>query len=79
MGVTVLLYVRAVNGLFHCPKVLILLVSCLAADVDPFVLCLFASLAEKKRTMISARSKSALAAAKAQGVKRGGPKLAQAR
>ena len=51
----------------------------LGADVDPFILHLFAALAEKERAMIGARTKAALAAAKARGVKLGGPKLAQAR
>ena len=55
------------------------LVAELGADVDPFILHLFAALAEKERTMIGARTKAALAAAKARGVKLGGPKLAQAR
>ena len=51
----------------------------LGADVDPFILHLFAALAEKERAMISARTKAALAAAKARGVVLGGPKLAKAR
>jgi DNA invertase Pin-like site-specific DNA recombinase len=51
----------------------------LGADVDPFILRLFAALAEKERAMISARTKAALQAAKARGVKLGGPKLAKAR
>ena len=51
----------------------------LGADVDPFILHLFAALAEKERAMISTRTKAALKAAKARGVKLGGPKLAQAR
>jgi DNA invertase Pin-like site-specific DNA recombinase len=51
----------------------------LGADVDPFILHLFAALAEKERAMIGSRTKAALAAAKARGVKLGGPKLAQAR
>lgn len=55
------------------------LVAELGPDVDPFILHLFAALAEKERAMISARTKSALAAAKARGVKLGGPKLAKAR
>jgi DNA invertase Pin-like site-specific DNA recombinase len=55
------------------------LVAELGPDVDPFILHLFAALAEKERAMISARTKAALAAAKARGVKLGGPKLAQAR
>jgi len=51
----------------------------LGADVDPFILHLFAALAEKERAMISTRTKAALAAAKARGVRLGGPKLAKAR
>ena len=51
----------------------------LGSDVDPFILHLFAALAEKERSLISARTKAALAAAKARGVTLGGPKLAQAR
>ncbi len=47
--------------------------------VDPFILHLFAALAEKERAMISARTKAALAAAKSRGVALGGPKLAEAR
>jgi len=51
----------------------------LGPDVDPFILHLFAALAEKERAMISTRTKAALAAAKARGVVLGGPKLAKAR
>jgi DNA invertase Pin-like site-specific DNA recombinase len=51
----------------------------LGRDVDPFILHFFAALAEKERAMISARTKAALAAAKARGVTLGGPKLTQAR
>jgi DNA invertase Pin-like site-specific DNA recombinase len=51
----------------------------LGADVDPFILHLFAALAEKERAMISTRTKAALTAAKARGVVLGGPKLAKAR
>src|SRR3984893_7544719 len=54
------------------------LVAELGADVDPFIMHLFAALAEKERAMISARTKAALAAAKARGVKLGGPKLSEA-
>lgn len=51
----------------------------LGADVDPFILHLFAALAEKERAMIATRTRDALSRAKARGVKLGGPKLAQAR
>jgi DNA invertase Pin-like site-specific DNA recombinase len=51
----------------------------LGADVDPFILHLFAALAEKERAMIATRTRDALRRAKARGVKLGGPKLAQAR
>lgn len=44
----------------------------LGPDVDPFILHLFAALAEKERAMISKRTKAALAAARARGVKLGG-------
>jgi DNA invertase Pin-like site-specific DNA recombinase len=51
----------------------------LGADVDPFILHLFAALAEKERALIGVRTKAALAAAKARGVQLGNPKLAEAR
>jgi DNA invertase Pin-like site-specific DNA recombinase len=51
----------------------------LGADVDPFILHLFAALAEKERAMIATRTRDALARAKARGVRLGGPKLAEAR
>jgi DNA invertase Pin-like site-specific DNA recombinase len=51
----------------------------LGSDVDPFILHLFAALAEKERAMIASRTKAALRAAKARGVKLGGPKLVEAR
>ena len=44
----------------------------LGADVDPFVLHLFAALAEKERALISQRTKAGLAAAKRRGAKLGG-------
>ena len=43
----------------------------LGPEVDPFVLHLYAALAEKERALISGRTKAALAAAKAKGVKVG--------
>jgi DNA invertase Pin-like site-specific DNA recombinase len=55
------------------------LVAELGSDVGPFVLHLFAALAEKERAMISERTRRALAAAKARGVRLGGPKLPEAR
>jgi DNA invertase Pin-like site-specific DNA recombinase len=39
----------------------------LGADADPFMLHIYAALAEKERALISARTKAALAAKKAQG------------
>jgi DNA invertase Pin-like site-specific DNA recombinase len=50
------------------------LVAELGADVDPFVLHLFAALAEKERSLISTRTRQALAAAKARGITLGSPK-----
>src|ERR1700720_4181619 len=44
----------------------------LGADADPFMLHLYAALAEKERAMISRRTRDALAAKKSQGVKLGG-------
>ncbi len=43
----------------------------LGIDADPFMLHLYAALAEKERALISARTKAALAAKKAQGVRLG--------
>ena len=51
----------------------------LGTDTDPFVLHLYAALAEKERSMISARTTAALAAAKAKGIQLGNPNLATAR
>jgi DNA invertase Pin-like site-specific DNA recombinase len=44
----------------------------LGAGADPFMLHTYAALAENERAMISRRTKDALAAKKAQGVKLGG-------
>ena len=45
----------------------------LGADADPFMLHLYAALAEKERRQISERTKSALASRKLQGTKLGNP------
>jgi DNA invertase Pin-like site-specific DNA recombinase len=50
----------------------------LGPTADPFMLHIYAALAEKERAMISSRTKAALAAAKARGVKLGGPNVAAA-
>ncbi|MFT8369666.1 MAG: recombinase family protein [Acetobacter sp.] len=46
----------------------------LGKDADPFMLHIWAAMAEKERCMISERTKAALAAAKARGVVLGGYK-----
>ena len=48
----------------------------LGADADPFMLHLYAALAEKERRLIFERTKSALAARKAQGARLGNPRNA---
>jgi DNA invertase Pin-like site-specific DNA recombinase len=48
----------------------------LGNDVDPFLLHIYAALAEKDRRLISTRTKAALQAAKARGVRLGNPNLA---
>jgi len=50
------------------------IVADLGTDADPFMLHLYAALAEKERAVISARTRAALAAKKAQGVKLGNPR-----
>ena len=51
------------------------IVAALGRQADPFVLHIYASLAEQERRLISERTKAGLAAAKARGVKLGNPKL----
>ncbi len=51
----------------------------LGANADSFMLHLYAALAEKERNLISERTKAALAAAKAKGVKLGNPNIAAAK
>ena len=53
------------------------LVTELGADVDPFMLHVYAALAEKERALISERTKAALQAVKARGRKLGSPIAAQ--
>jgi DNA invertase Pin-like site-specific DNA recombinase len=55
------------------------LVADLGPDVDPFILHLFAALAQKERALISKRTTEALAAAKAKGITLGNPHIEQAR
>ena len=50
----------------------------LGADADPFMLHLYAALAEKERRQISDRTRSALASRKLQGTKLGNPTSASA-
>ena len=53
------------------------LVAEMGPNVDPFMLHMYASLAEKERSLISQRTRDALAAAKARGVKLGSPRSAE--
>ncbi len=49
----------------------------LGADADPFMLHLYAALAEKERRLISERTRTALAQRKAQGARLGNPRNAK--
>jgi DNA invertase Pin-like site-specific DNA recombinase len=51
----------------------------LGVDTDPFVLHLYAALAEKERALISSRTREALKAAKERGVVLGNPRLDELR
>lgn len=51
------------------------IVADLGRQADPFVLHLFAALAQKERALISERTKAALAATKARGTKLGNPAM----
>ncbi|WP_376705523.1 recombinase family protein [Mesorhizobium sp. ISC25] len=50
----------------------------LGADVSPFMLHIYAAVAEQERAMISQRTKDALAAVKAPGVRLGNPQIRKA-
>jgi DNA invertase Pin-like site-specific DNA recombinase len=54
------------------------IVADLGTDTDPFMLHLYAALAEKERGLISERTKAALAAARDRGVRLGNPNLPEA-
>jgi DNA invertase Pin-like site-specific DNA recombinase len=51
------------------------IVTQLGRNVDPFMLHIYAALAEKERAMISERTKVALRAAKGRGVRLGNPNV----
>jgi DNA invertase Pin-like site-specific DNA recombinase len=51
------------------------IVATLGKNVDPFILHIYAALAEKERSMISERTKEALAKAKQRGVVLGNPNV----
>ena len=53
---------------------MLFIVAELGRDADPFMLHLYAALAEKERRVISERTKAALAAKKANGAKLGNPR-----
>jgi DNA invertase Pin-like site-specific DNA recombinase len=55
------------------------IVSELGADADPFMLHLYAALAEKERALIARRTREALKAAKERGVTLGNPRLDEVR
>jgi DNA invertase Pin-like site-specific DNA recombinase len=51
------------------------IVAALGRNVDPFMLHIYAALAEKERALISERTKDALGAAKKRGIVLGNPGL----
>jgi DNA invertase Pin-like site-specific DNA recombinase len=54
------------------------IVAALGANADPFMLHIYAALAEQERRMVSERTKAGLAAAKARGTKLGNRQIADA-
>jgi DNA invertase Pin-like site-specific DNA recombinase len=63
--------VAFISGLMaqHVPFIVVEL----GADMDPFILHIYAALAEKERALISERTAAALARAKAKGIRLGNP------
>ena len=66
--------VHFISGLM--PHRTTFIVAELGPEVDPFMLHIYAAVAEKERNLISQRTKAALAAMKARGVVLGNPNLA---
>jgi DNA invertase Pin-like site-specific DNA recombinase len=64
--------VHYISGLILMQHRVPFIVADLGADTDPFMLHIYAALAEKERRLIGERTKAALQAAKARGVVLGG-------
>jgi DNA invertase Pin-like site-specific DNA recombinase len=58
----------------NAPRLRLFIVAELGRDADPFVLHLYAALAEKERRLISEWTRVALAAKKASGIRLGNPR-----
>jgi len=70
--------VQFIATIMNQEKEIPFIVAELGAGTDPFILHLYAAFAQKERAIISERTKAALAAAKARGVKLGNPNIAAA-